>query len=300
MIVARLWGGLGNQMFQYAFGYAKAKELGTSLFLDTRFFTDAYISKNPRFTKQKLNLFKFPIEFKQTVNVNGELRMINRLQNHRISQLLRIPYFSVIPKVDGMTYVKETRMRFQPIICRMRMDAVYYDGYWQTEKYFDKYREHLVSQFTYNSERAEAFVKEKGVNRPNAVAIHMRMGDYGKKHASARYNYVISPTFYKNAIEKAKHYIDNPIFYVFSNDIGKARTLLGNKLEVVFVSAIEDMTDLDEFSIMSKCPNHIISNSTFSWWASWLGNQDGAVNIAPNILFGNKDIIPKRWIRVGI
>lgn len=300
MIITRLWGGLGNQMFQYAFGYVKAKESGTELVMDTRFFTDDFIQKNPRFTKQKLNLFEFPIEFKQTINEHDELKKVNKLQKQRINQLLRVPYLSVLPVGDGFRYVKESRMHFQSVIARMKRDNIYYDGYWQTEKYFIKYREDLIRQYTLLSERSAAFVRENDVKQMDAVAIHMRMGDYGRKHLTAHHNYVINPEYYKKAIEKAKASITKPRFFVCSNNIMKAKELLGSDPDYIYVSAIEGMSDLDEFSIMSQCPNHIISNSTFSWWAAWLGKQDGVINIAPDIVFGNKDIIPERWVKVDV
>ena len=299
MIVTRLWGGLGNQMFQYAFGYSKAKELGTELVLDTRFFTDDFIRDNPRFTKQRLNLYKFPIEYKQTINEHGELAKITVLQKHRINQLLRVPYYSVVPSDNGLKYVKETRMRFQPILARLNKDNRYYDGYWQTEKYFEKYREDITRQYDYSSEIANIFVCENGVDQPTAIALHMRMGDYGRKHLTAHHNYVINPNYYINAIDRAKMCIENPRFFVCSNNITKAQELLGDRPEIVYVSAINGMTDLDEFSIMCQCPNHIISNSSFSWWAAWLGERESSINIAPSILFGNRDIIPARWIKVG-
>lgn len=300
MIITRLWGGLGNQMFQYAFGYVKAKEVGTELVLDTRFFTDEFIHGTHRFTKQKLNLFRFPIVYKQTINEHGELAMVCMLQAHRINQCLRIPYLTILPAGNGLKYVKETRMRFQPVLASMKKDNRYYDGYWQTEKYFDNYREELISQYLFCSEKADTFVKNNGVDQPNAFAIHMRMGDYGKKHLTAHYNYVINPEYYKRAINMAKERVANPRFFVCSNNINAAKDLLGNASEYIYVSESEGMTDLDEFSVMSKCPNHIISNSTFSWWAAWLGKQEGAVNYAPNIVFGNKDIIPERWIKVDV
>lgn len=300
MIIIRLWGGLGNQMFQYAFGYVKAKESKAELVLDTRFFTDEFIKKNPRFTKQKNNLLNFPIEYKHTINEHGELIRVNKFQLHRINQLLRVPYLTVLPAGNGLKYVKETRMRFQPVLARMKSDNRYYDGYWQTEKYFDKYREDLIRQFTFHSRRADEYVGIYGIDQSNAVAIHMRMGDYGKKHLTAHHNYVINPEYYTRAIEKAKEVIAKPVFFVCSNNIKKAQELLGNGTEFIYVSAIDGMTDLDEFSIMSQCPNHIISNSTFSWWAAWLGRHEKAINIAPNIVFGNKDIIPERWIKIEV
>lgn len=298
MIVTRLWGGLGNQMFQYAFGFSKAKELNTELVLDTRFYTDDFISENPRFTKQKLNLFLFPIDYKKTINEHKELSTINMMQKHRINQFLRVPYYSVWPADNGLKYVKETRMRFQPILASMNKDNRYYDGYWQSAKYFEKYREDILMQYSYTSERADEFIRKNGANCSNAISLHMRMGDYGHKHLTAHHNYVINPEYYIRAIEKAKMSISNPRFFIFSNNISKAEELLGNNPDYVYVSSIPGMKDLDEFSIMCQCPNHIISNSTFSWWAAWLGSHDESINIAPNIVFGNRDIIPDGWMKI--
>jgi Glycosyl transferase family 11. len=299
MIITRLWGGLGNQMFQYAFGYAKAKRANTELVLDTRFFTERFLKENPRFTKQKLNLFKFPIDFKQTINENCELRKVNMFQRHRINQVLRIPYISVLPADKGLRYVKETRMRLQPFLASMNKDNRYYDGYWQTEKYFADCRDDLSRQFAYQSERADAFAVNSGVRCPNAVAVHMRMGDYGQKHLSAHYNYVINPDYYQRAIMEIRKRIAEPRFFVCSNNIKKAKELLGHSSEYTYVSDVDGMTDLDEFSIMQQCQHHIMSNSTFSWWAAWLGEKQNTINIAPGILFGSKDIIPDRWIKVN-
>ncbi len=298
MIISRLWGGLGNQMFQYAFGFVKAKEVGTKLVLDTRFFSEDFIRQNPRFTKQKLNLFKLPIDFKETINSEGEMNMVNRLQKHRVNQILRIPYYSSIPIGNGFQYVKESRMKYQPILRSLHRDNVYYDGYWQTEKYFDHYRQELLRQYTFSSARANTFAISNYCTESNSVSIHMRMGDYGSKHLTAHYNYVINPDYYKNAIKWIKTKIDNPRFYVCSNNIVKANEFLGDSKEYVYVSAEDGMTDLDEFAVMMQCPHHIISNSTFSWWAAWLGEKEYSINVAPNIVFGNKDIIPDRWIKV--
>lgn len=300
MIITRLWGGLGNQMFQYAFGYAKARQAGVDLVLDTRFFHDEFIRKNPRFTKQKLNLFQFPIDYKERINDTGELIIINYLQKHRVNQILRIPYLTVIPIGSGIKYVKETRMKFQPILKSMQTDNRYYDGYWQTEKYFYEYRNDLIRQYSYVSNQANSFINKYGVDKPEAVAVHLRMGDYGKKRFMAHYNYVINPEYYKLAVKEVKKRLNNPIFFVCSNNIQKAKEILGEANEFIYVSEMDEMNDLDEFVVMTKCTNHIISNSTFSWWTAWLGAQDRSINIAPNIVFGNKDIIPANWIRINV
>lgn len=113
---------------------------------------------------------------------------------------------------------------------------------------------------------------------------------------SARYNTVINPAYYERAIEEIQKHISNPVFFVCSNDIDEAKKILGSNEKFIYVGEFEGMTDLDEFSIMSRCQNHIISNSTFSWWAAWLHGK--GINISPNMFFGNRDIIPDGWIKV--
>jgi hypothetical protein len=101
-------------------------------------------------------------------------------------------------------------------------------------------------------------------------------------------------------MDRIKNEIDSPKFFIFSNNIKKAMELLDDRYDVVFVNSDRYYSDVEEFSIMSQCSNHIISNSTFSWWAAWLGNNDNSIKIAPDVFFGNKSIVPKSWIKVPL
>lgn len=125
----------------------------------------------------------------------------------------------------------------------------------------------------------------------------MRFGDYAKRSFIPNYNHVIGNQYYINAITKIKHLIPNALFYVFSNDVRRAKALVKDINNCTFVNENKMLSDIEEFKIMELCPNHIISNSTFSWWAAWLNDHNG-ITIAPNIFFGNKYIIPEEWIKV--
>lgn len=300
MIITRLWGGLGNQMFQYAFGYAKAMNAGTNLMLDTRFYSDEFFRRNPRFTQQRLKILSYPIEHTDRVNEHNEFKVINILQTRRINQLIRIPNTTILPVGGRLTYVKETRLRYQEQVAKLNKDNCYYDGYWQTEKYFSEYRSDILRQFALYSELGTKFIEHKCEDIDSAVAVHVRLGDYGRKHFTSHYNYVIDPIYYRRAISAAREKINNPTFYVCSNNIERAKELLGDGREFVYVSGIQDMTDLDDFTVMRLCRHHIISNSTFSWWAAWIADQENAFNFAPDIVFGNRDIIPDRWYKVHV
>lgn len=301
MIVVRLWGGLGNQMFQYAFGYAMAKKNNTELILDTRFFTQEYLADNPHFSKQKLNIMKFPIDYRKTINEDASLKIINCFQKRNFSRIIRIPSSFKFPADQGLMYVKETRLNFLPKVYELSCNNFYFDGYWQTEKYFKEYKHELVRQFSRHSIVVAEYVKENRLREQNTVAIHMRMGDYAlKKQKLAHYNYVINPQYYKDAIKRIKGMVDNPKFFICSNNIEKACKLLGDAPEFTYVNKDRVMSDLDEFEIMSMCKHQIISNSTFSWWAAWLSKYENGIKIAPNIIFGNEKIIPEEWIKIDV
>lgn len=297
MVIVRLWGGLGNQMFQFACGYSLAKKNSTDLVLDTRFYTDKYISKNPRFTKQSPNILRFPLKYSSIVDDENELGSISFFQNRTVSRLVRIfPKFNI--KLNGnLLYCKETRLTFLPYVSEMHKQNVYLDGYWQCEKYFSNYSEEIRRQFSINSESAYQTIKTLDVHSKNAVAIHVRLGDYGSgKLKLPGYNTIVNPQYYIDAINEINKYVANPRLFVFSNDICRAKELLKN-YPCVYVNQNRELDDLEEFGVMSACTHHIISNSTFSWWAAWLNNN--GYTIAPDRFVGNTEIIPAEWISIS-
>lgn len=298
MVIVRLWGGLGNQMFQYACGYAIAKKNNTELVLDTRFYTDEYLKRNPHFSKQLPNILKFPLEYASVINEDNELKIIGILQNRTISRIIRIPARFNIKVDKGLLYCKETRLSFLEYVSDMQCKNIYLDGYWQCEQYFQEYKKEIQNQYTRKSEKVFQVASELGVLQENAVAIHVRLGDYysGKKKF-ARCNSIINPEYYIKAIKDMSIKIKNPKLYVFSNDISKARMLL-KEYDCVFVNEKRELSDLDEFEVMSLCTNHIISNSTFSWWAAWL--SQGGCKIAPDSFVGNDSILPDDWIKIKV
>lgn len=142
MITVRLWGGLGNQMFQYAFGYAMAKKRSTELYLDTYFFSSNY-QKNNRYSSQKLHLLEFPLDYKAQVNTNGEIKFAAFLQKQSINRLCKVlPSFSI--KIGNNRYVKETRLTYLGEVVNLPDNNIYLDGYWQTDLYFGYYKEDIV------------------------------------------------------------------------------------------------------------------------------------------------------------
>lgn len=299
MVIIRLWGGLGNQMFQYAMGYALAKRNGDFLMLDTHFFTDEYLKENPRFSRQKLNIINFPLEYKKTIDATQSIKGMKCLQGKTMNRIIRVPSsFSCIVG-DGFRYVKETRLQFSKKIATLKSAKIYLDGYWQSEMYFEDIKQDIFRQFSLFEEETKNEACKLHIEGMNSVSIHLRMGDYSKKKKAFSNLQILAPSYYRSAIETVKSEVDDPIFYIFTNDFAKARQILCDVKSCVFVNEDRKLSDQQEMALMSMCKHQIIANSTFSWWAAWLNRNEQKRVYAPDVMFGNRDIIPDAWIKIN-
>lgn len=173
------------------------------------------------------------------------------------------------------------------------------DGFFQTEKYFKNDRDEIIELFKLKDEHVEyIYNKYKHLLNDNSCVIHVRRGDY----ATARELIILDIEYYKKAVEligKDKQFI------IFSDDINWCKSnfdFLHNKLFV------EEQNDLLELHIMSLFSNHIIANSTFSWWGAWMANNSNVIMPDPkNNWFSEQyydeqkynnnyeDLIPSNW-----
>lgn len=291
-VVVRLWGGLGNQLFQYAFGYAAAKRNKCELCLDTRYYSE----KKLRLAHARTpSIFKMNLDIK-VCEVDDEINLcVDFYQNKWINRILRVPSFLLLP-CHHFKYFKESRLRFYPEILNIQ-NNMYFDGYWQTEKYFKDYRLELVKQYQLICETdALRRVKDK-IKSCNSVAVHVRRGDYTKKHINIGkiYEKVLEISYFKEAIENITKQINSLEIFIFTNDICWVKDNFPCQDNLHIVSEIELLSDIEEFSAMCACKHFILSNSSFSWWAAWLSENPHKYVIAPKQWNGNADIIPQGW-----
>lgn len=167
-------------------------------------------------------------------------------------------------------------------------DSTDINGYLQTEKYFTEIQDEIRSIFTFKKhiqEEANSVIKKTD----NAVSIHIRRGDYV---ASPDHHPTQNSDYYKKAISE---FDDNSIFYIFSDDIAWCKgVFVGNNFRF-----IESGSPYVDMCIMTKLNNHIIANSSFSWWGAWLSASK--LTIAPSKWFGpaidknHRDVYCKNW-----
>lgn len=283
MIVSRLLGGLGNQLFQYAAGRALADHLGTDLALDRRYVQRAGSARGDGFAHF------------------GNARFIaaDTLPPARMDGLLRYAlwrWFGRHPR-----FHREAGLGYNAGFFDLP-DDTYLHGYWQSPRYFGasagRLRDDLAITTPFDAPNREMAARIAAA--PVAVSVHVRRGDYVGDGAFA----TCTPEYYRAAVGHIAARLGQPLScFVFSNDPAWARghLALGHQTVVVDLNG-EDAGHFD-LHLQSLCAHNIIANSTFSWWGAWLNPSPGKIVIAPKAWFGpgkpaNPDLCPPDWLRL--
>ena len=295
MITVNIIGGLGNQMFQYAFGYAVSKENKTLLKLDISGF-NAY-----KLRKYELNLFRIDQNVQIKFKNGSLLSKVNSKENtffdKAYSKSLRF-----LLKFTDFYFEEKKEFFFEKQVFDRKTDTYYY-GYWQNEKYFKKYRDDILRIFCWKKIHHDAEkYKQKIINR-ESVSIHIRRGDYVTNINTNYIHGTCGINYYKKATIEIKKIKKNVKFFIFSDDMDWAKDNLNFLDNKVFVELGKAIPDHEEMYLMSQCKHNIIANSSFSWWGAWLNQNLAKKVIAPKIWFNNSklntdDLIPRSWLQL--
>jgi|SRR3989344_5899153 len=293
MIIVRLQGGMGNQMFQYALGRSLAIKNNVQLGLDLTFLLDR--THIPNFTFRDYQLCNFNIE--ANVVSKKDVPFLHRKYNLGIF----MRYIDYIRRKLLPTSGKEkVGYHFDPVILNLGQN-VYLEGWWQSYKYFVEYQNIIRKDFTLKNPPASNIqILGNEISNTNSLCIHIRRGDYvGNKHHE-----IIGKEYYNKGIEKIKSLTKIDKIYVFSDDIKWCEENIKFEFPTIFVGD-EYAGEKDEghMYLMSKCHYFIIANSSFSWWGAWLADYKDTIVIVPKQWFGDKsissnDLIPPEWIRI--
>lgn len=284
MIITRIWGGLGNQMFEYAFGRNLATAKNTELKLDVSY----YAQKNKRaYGLKYFNIREGIAAPEEIANLQGGGRIIGLVERLK-------PYYK-------RRIIKQKHLYFDSSIFRAGINA-YLDGYWQSEKYFAGIADIIRREFVLKSEHVNSINKDilRRIENTNSVSLHVRRGDYLK----LKNTFCVCPMdYYRQAVEKISQVVNDPVFFVFSDDMAWAKENLKINFPVEYVSDNYDLEDYEELILMSRCKHNVIANSSFSWWGAWLNNNPDKIVIAPakwysSDKYRNPDNIPGEWIKI--
>jgi len=292
MIIVKLGGGLGNQMFQYAAAKALAVCSRTQLKLDISHF-DRHISNE---TLRNYHLNVFP-NIREKIAIREEVD--NLLPQFKFDLFNKL-YKNINKRIFNFnkSYKVERNLFYSPITLNTSK-KVYLDGYWQSEKYFDGIQSVIKEDFSLDHLlHYEPLQHSIGLLQSEfSVSIHVRRGDYITNPSTNSYHGILGLDYYERAITKVISLAEgNPLFFIFSDDIDWCRKNLKIPYKHIYISTGIDHHDL---YLMSICKHNIIANSSFSWWAAWLNKNSSKIIVAPKRWFAAAEpnnIVPDKWL----
>ena len=296
--IVKLMGGLGNQMFQYAFGKQLEKKHKCEVLYDLSWF---------ELIKRKW--LENPEEFADTISVrNYALDIFPNLKTKFASEKeikkVCFPRFNKIRRLFGIKpksgiVLEKNAFIYEPELLEKR-GSCYFEGYFQNEKYFLDMKDELIKTFELPELKPEDEYNKNLLQKiqscENPVFIHVRRADYVKL------DWVISQNYYKNAVKYIKERVENPKFFVFGvGDIDYIKTKfdIGEEFEIIGDNNKTNENFYEDLRLMMACKHAIIANSSYSWWAAWLSSQNKGIIIAPSPwIDGQSEVICEDWVKI--
>lgn len=300
MIIVRLNGGLGNQMFEYATGRKLADKLGVELKLDLGKMKQ--MDGLPLQDIQKVH-FYYRLCF---MNIRAEFANSNEIRQYQSNTIDTL--FSDLKRKIGLgvnkkyTYYKEKQFRFDPNVLE-QSDNTLLDGFWQSEKYFIDIQSKIRNDFVFTTKLTKKNMEiANKISELNSVFILIRRGALvNDPKTNATHGYC-DIGYYEESIKFISEKVNHPVFFVFSDEPNWAKANLKIDFPCVFISHNNREFYHEDLRLMSMCKHGISANSTWSWWGAWLISYPEKIIIAPKNWFkasvDTTDLIPKNWIRI--
>ncbi|MEI7525474.1 MAG: alpha-1,2-fucosyltransferase [Mariniphaga sp.] len=298
MIIVKLLGGLGNQMFQYATGLSLAHRNNAFLKLDIGELVDR--TPKPDFTYRDFELDYFDL---QPCFSTPQDKAIFFQDN----SLLKKKIIDFKKKLGVIHIHCEKSMTFDPGVLSAGANT-YLSGYWQCEKYFMDVKDLVVDSFSLRSEFLDAVndspvlgsIRDQ-ISNSQSVSVHFRRGDYINNSMIGAIHGICSAEYYDSAIKYFSSISGNIRFFLFSDDPEWVLENVKIPFPFTVIPANPGYADL---YLMSLCKHNIIANSSFSWWGAWLNKNPDKIVIAPQKWFRDAarnrestDIVPLGWLR---
>ena len=295
MIVSKIIGGIGNQMFQYAAGYAHSMKYSENLILDVRDFKGYNLHNG--------------FELDEVFGIEGQIR--DEITTPKILRYYSNRYYKSLARRFPNVHLLNPSLIIEPHHnywsgWEGMPKNIYLEGYWQSEKYFGNYRREIRDKFTFikNLNNRSDSLNKIISNDSFAVSIHIRRGDYITDNASAKILGGCDIDYYKRAIDFMKTRKSEATFYVFSDEIDwiKGQGIL-DEYKHIYVEHNKGGDSWQDLFLMSQCKHNITANSTFSWWGAWLNRNIEKIVVAPKKWFvteniNGDDIVPADWIKL--
>lgn len=288
VIITRLSGGLGNQLFQYATARNLALKHDAPLFLDASTYRNQPRVETPR----QFELMHFAFHGQVLDEPPHRIRLARRLG-------------ALSKPLTGLQLHVERSDTFDLRVLSLP-DDTYLSGYWQSFRYFESSASELFSDLQPRQPLSEASRKTvEVINASSSVALHVRRGDYVSSPKASEFHGVLGDSYYVRALERVRALVPDPLFFIFSDDVPWCQEHLGLQgKQARFISWNKGADAWQDFVLMSHCRHHVIANSSFSWWGAWMADRRwgeiGRLVIGPKEWFAGKqtsraDRFPLHW-----
>ena len=306
-ITVRLYGGLGNQMFQYAVGRCVSILNKTTLQLDVSYFDQQTYSILRSYGLSCFNIlqqFAQKDELEAIHSTSDDNTRLGWLQKY-LKQIFGDSTQKTVSNLSPVLIRRESSYRFDPCVLDLKGN-IYLDGYWQSEKYFLPIENLLRRELTVRYPAHEKYrCLIEFAQSLDSISLHMRRGDYVSHPSAKNLHGLCSLDYYCQALELINQnaLITNPHVFVFSDDINWVKQNLKYDIPLTFVDSIPHC-EFEDLRLMRNCKHNIIANSSFSWWGAWLNENPNKIVICPDPWFDQldwdtQDLIPASWIKLS-
>ena len=278
IVIARIEGGLGNQLFIYAAAKRLSVRNNVPLKLDmlSGYLDDPY--------RREFCLHHFNIEAEVASSRDSYISWWGHRRRYlarKINRIIPFPY---------RFYIEEEKP-FDSRLLELRVShRVYLQGYWQDERYFKDIEDIIRKDFTIITGHEEKNVElARRISQSNAVCLHARR---------SKYEYALPRTYYQEAIKYVTREVEDPHFYCFSDDPEWVAGNLDIHFPVTIIGHNREGKDYEDLWLMTQCRHYIIANSSFSWWGAWLNPNPDKIVVAP-ANWGYDTAIPEEWQALG-
>ncbi len=293
VIIINLEGGLGNQMFQFAFANLLAQKNNASVRIDCSFFN--LKEKKLGFTPRNFEL-----------NVFGN--SYDEITPTELSSFFKLSFVNKVKKKLGLNYPKiyhEKSFEFNQEVLNIKL-PVYLNGYFQSYKYFEGYEEFIKELFSFPKTKIDFGTQTlfNDLKSKKTISVHIRRGDYVNDKQTQQSHGNCSIQYYLDAFSYFEKIMDDFTLVFFSDDTDWVKTNFENlPYPKLFINDNQNNDSWKDMYLMTACSHHIIANSSFSWWGAWLNSNPDKIVIAPKKWFGTKNwntstLLPEEWIKM--
>ena len=297
LVVSKLIGGLGNQMFQYAAGRAVAKRMNCALALDTHRLLD-HSDTTITLRNYELRIFS---GLAATIVDSRVAKTLVRYQTKPVFRAINKARKILGLRPDYVELGEGGTFHYNAMVAHYQAPAalVYLDGYWQNQRYFEAIAPQLRQELTFPAFAAGPNLEASqriAAAGSRAISVHIRRGDYLQFADHG----LCSVTYYEQALALMMANVPDQQFFVFSDDLAWVKSNIPLPLGAIFIDWNQGVSSYHDLHLMSQCRHHIIANSSFSWWGAWLNNHPNKLVISPRNWMGNPAVsadrvVPESW-----